>query len=188
MNRAVFLDRDGVINRKAPDGEYVTKWEQMEILPGSAEAIAMLNRAGFLVIVVSNQRCIARGLISAKEVESLHVRLCEELAKHGAIIHKIYYCPHNLEDRCACRKPKPGMVFTAAQRDSIGLSGSWMIGDSETDVRAGRNAGCMTARIASDGTIESTEADVVGPSLSAVITQILSRSPGTIAARPCATA
>jgi len=80
MKRAAFLDRDGVINRKAREGEYVTRWEEMQILPGVSDAIALLNRAGYHVIVVSNQRCVAKGLITTADVEALHQRRCEALA------------------------------------------------------------------------------------------------------------
>src|SRR5579863_834524 len=96
MRRAAFLDRDGVINVKAPEGEYVTRWEDMHFLPGVAPAIGMLNRAGFQVIVVSNQRAVAKGLITIAELESMHRRMSAALAKEGAAIDGIYYCPHEM--------------------------------------------------------------------------------------------
>ena len=87
MNKAAFLDRDGVINRKAPtEDEYITRWEEMHIIPGVAEAIALLNRAGFHVIVVSNQRCVAKGLLTTSELDALHQRMCRELGAGGAMI------------------------------------------------------------------------------------------------------
>src|SRR5205823_14054634 len=97
MNKAAFLDRDGVINRKAPEGEYITSWEDMEILPGVAEAISLLHRSGFRTIVVSNQRCVAKGLITIDELEALHHRMCDVLAQAGAKIDGVYYCPHEHE-------------------------------------------------------------------------------------------
>src|SRR5215831_6533466 len=109
MRKAAFLDRDGVINRKAREGEYVTRWEEMEILPEVGKAIALLNQAGFLVIVVTNQRCVAKGLITTGELEVLHRRMLEALANDGARIDAIYYCPHEAQPPCRCRKPKPGM-------------------------------------------------------------------------------
>lgn len=148
MNKAAFLDRDGVINRKAPtEDEYVTCWEEMQILPGVAEAVALLNNAGFLVIVVSNQRSVAKGLITEAKLDSIHQRMCNELAREGSVINDVYYCPHELEPPCACRKPQPGMLLQAAQAYDIDLSASWMIGDSDKDVEAGRRAGCRTIRV-----------------------------------------
>ena len=147
MTKAAFLDRDGVINQKAPDGGYVTKWEDFHFLPGVPEGITQLNRAGFSVIVVTNQRCIAKGLLTEIELKSLHRRMTEELARAGATVDAIYYCPHEVEPPCACRKPAPGMLLEAARFLNIDLSSSWMIGDSEADIQAGKSAGCKTVRV-----------------------------------------
>ena len=89
--RAVFLDRDGVINRKAPDGQYVTRWEDFHLLPGAIEGIAQLNRAGFCIVIVTNQRCVAKGLLTEAELEILHRRMTDQLARGGATIDAIYY-------------------------------------------------------------------------------------------------
>jgi D-glycero-D-manno-heptose 1,7-bisphosphate phosphatase len=173
MNRAAFLDRDGVINRKARQGEYITQWEEMQILPGVAEAIALLKRSGFRVIVVTNQRCVAKGLITIPQIESLHRRMNEELTLAGAAIDAVYYCPHEKDPVCGCRKPAPGMLLTAAQEHGIDLAASWMIGDSEIDVEAGRNAGCKTARLLGSNEGANGSADVVAPSLLDVVRQML---------------
>jgi D-glycero-D-manno-heptose 1,7-bisphosphate phosphatase len=165
MSRAAFLDRDGVINRKAPEGQYITCWEEMHFLPGVAEAIALLNRAEFRVIVVSNQRCVAKGLLTAAELESMHQRMCDYLARAGAIIEAVYYCPHELEPLCSCRKPAPGMLLQAAREHGIDLAASWMIGDSDIDVEAGRSAGCKTALLLGSDQSADGDADVVAPSL-----------------------
>ena len=85
MSRAAFLDRDGVINRRPPEGQYVTCWEEMDFLPGVPEAIALLNQVDFRVIVISNQRCVAKGLVTAHELESMHLRMCEHLAASGGL-------------------------------------------------------------------------------------------------------
>ena len=175
MIRAAFLDRDGVINRKRPEGEYVTHWEEMHLLPGVAEAIALLNRAGFRVIVVSNQRCIAKGLVTAAEVDAMHNQMCNELAHNGATIDRVYYCPHELNSSCNCRKPRPGMLLEAARIDHIDLAASWMIGDSEIDVEAGKKAGCKTSRLLENDEILENNPDVVTPSLLEAIRQILQR-------------
>ena len=147
MSKAVFLDRDGVINQKPPEGNYVTRWEDFHILPGVAEGVALLNRAGFTVIVVTNQRCIAKGLMTVVELENMHQRMTELLAGSGAIIDGTFYCPHEIEPVCECRKPAPGMLLNAARLHGIDLSGSWMIGDSDIDIQAGVNAGCKTVRL-----------------------------------------
>ena len=117
--RAAFLDRDGVINQKAPEGAYITRWEDVKFLPGMAEAIVQLKDAGFQVIVISNQRCVAKGLISVQELEALHERMREWLRQHGALIDAIYYCPHEKAPACNCRKPEPGML--SRQPASTGL-------------------------------------------------------------------
>jgi len=174
MSRAAFLDRDGVINRKArTEDEYITRWEEMQILPGVVEAIALLNRASFRVIVVSNQRCVAKGLLTARELDSMHQRMCSELATMGANVDGVYYCPHEEQPPCACRKPEPGMLFAAADEHRVDLTSSWMIGDSEKDVEAGRRARCKTARIlrAEDGA--DGNADVLAQSLLEAVHQIL---------------
>jgi histidinol-phosphate phosphatase family protein len=173
MNRAAFLDRDGVINRKAPEGEYITRWEEIEILPGVPEAIALLTQAGFYVLAISNQRCVAKGLLTLSELESIHKRLCDQLAAAGAILTKIYYCPHDYQPPCSCRKPAPGLFFTAARDYGIDLGKSWMIGDSEIDVEAGKSAGCRTVRIVNAGATENNGADLHAGTLLEAVHQLL---------------
>lgn len=97
MAKAAFLDRDGVINQKAPDAEYVTRWEDFHLMPGAIEGVTQLNRAGFFVIAVTNQRCIAKGLLTEEELETLHLRMTAQLSKSGATIDGIYYCPSAME-------------------------------------------------------------------------------------------
>jgi D-glycero-D-manno-heptose 1,7-bisphosphate phosphatase len=175
MNKAAFLDRDGVINQKAQtEDEYVTCWEEMKILPGVAEGICLLNKGGFRVIVVSNQRGVAKGLITAAELDSIHQRMCEELTNAGAIIDGVYYCPHELQPPCACRKPRPGMLLEAARTHAIDLTISWMIGDSDKDVEAGREAGCRTVRLLRSNETWNGTADLVARSLLEATRKILS--------------
>jgi D-glycero-D-manno-heptose 1,7-bisphosphate phosphatase len=171
--RAAFLDRDGVINQKAPEGAYVTRWEDVKFLAGIVRAIAQLKDAGFRVIVISNQRCVAKGLISVSELETLHGRMKAWLAERGAILDGIYYCPHEkTEPPCECRKPAPGMLFQAARGHAIDLEHSWMIGDSASDLDAGRRAGCRTVLIRAVPGPEA-EADIQAPSLLEAVPQIL---------------
>jgi D-glycero-D-manno-heptose 1,7-bisphosphate phosphatase len=175
MNKAAFLDRDGVINQKAPEGAYITRWEDVKFLPGVAEAIAQFNRAGWQVIIISNQRCVAKGLVSIPELEALHLRMLTWLAERGAIIDAVYYCPHEkTQPPCDCRKPEPGMLMQAAREHHIDLASSWMIGDSESDIEAGRRAGCNTMRIQPVGKEPDMKADLRAASLLEAIPQILS--------------
>src|ERR1043165_1767277 len=122
MNKAAFLDRDGVINRKAHKGEYITRWEDLRFLPGVAEAIALLKQSGYLVVVITNQRCVAKGQITIPELEALHQRMREHLAKSGAVIDAVYYCPHEKEPVCRCRKPAPAMLLDAARDHKTDLT------------------------------------------------------------------
>jgi D-glycero-D-manno-heptose 1,7-bisphosphate phosphatase len=165
VKRAVFLDRDGVINRKAVEGKYVTRWEDFHFLPGAAEAISLLVRAGWSVIVITNQRCIAKGLLTIPELQAIHRKMLHELQKSGADVAAIYYCPHEKQPPCTCRKPLPGMLLTAAHEHQIDLASSWMVGDSEKDVAAGKRAGCRTVLITSNPKGESEFADFFEPTL-----------------------
>jgi D-glycero-D-manno-heptose 1,7-bisphosphate phosphatase len=166
MNKAVFLDRDGVINRKLPEGRYVTSWAEFEFLPSAADAISLLNNAAYKVIVVTNQRCIAKGLVRSAEIEAIHRRMCRELASAGATIDAVYYCPHEKVPPCTCRKPSPGMLLSAAHDHEIDLADSWMVGDSTDDVEAGKSAGCRTARVIRDHrAAKIADSDIISRSL-----------------------
>ncbi len=137
----VFLDRDGVVNRKLPEGQYISRWTDFHILPGAEAAIASLNRSGRRVLVVTNQRGVALGLYTAQDVDALHTRLQEHLASHGAHIDGFYSCPHD-KDECDCRKPKTGLIEQAFRDFSEASSAnSLMIGDSISDIQAARNVG-----------------------------------------------
>jgi D-glycero-D-manno-heptose 1,7-bisphosphate phosphatase len=173
MNKAAFLDRDGVINRKAKKGEYITLWEEVQILPGVAAAIALLNQADFRVIVVTNQRCVAKGLLTTASLERMHVKMSDTLAAAGARIDGFYYCPHEMNPPCSCRKPAPGMLLAAAQAHQVDLGASWMIGDSENDIVAGRRAGCKTAHISGAPEDSIEYADLTAQSLLDATQQIL---------------
>ncbi|MCC8104936.1 MAG: HAD family hydrolase [Clostridiales bacterium] len=143
--KAVFLDRDGLINRQALPHQYITKWEEFEFLPNVPEAIRELNNAGYLVLIVTNQRGIARGIVTMEEVEELHHQMCKTLEANGAGIDGIYVCPHN-DGECHCRKPEIGLFLQAEQEFEIDKESSWMVGDSESDAQAGKNYGVRTIR------------------------------------------
>lgn len=153
--KAVFLDRDGTINKYVG---FLRKIDQFELLPGVADAIRKINASGYLCIVVTNQPVIARGEVTVPELEEIHRKMETLLGLEGAYLDGLYYCPHHphkgyagevpeLKIECSCRKPKPGMLLKAAEDFNIDLGKSWMVGDGENDILAGRNAGCRTALI-----------------------------------------
>ena len=162
--RAAFLDRDGTINVKAPEGEYITAPEGFEFLPGAERAIRLLAERGWRVIVVSNQRGVARGLVSTETLAEIERRIQGDLAPEAAI-DGFYYCPHDADDGCDCRKPRPGLIARAAAELGVEPGESWMIGDEESDVAAGRAAGCSTILLSPD--TPDTAADLVEPDLAA---------------------
>ena len=177
MNKAVFLDRDGVINRKGAEGDYVVRWEEFELLPGVAEAIRDLNRAAYQVIVVTNQRAVAKNIITLSELEGLHRRLIVKVAELGGRIDGIYFCPHDLDSNCECRKPNPGMLLRAMEEFQIDPKASWMVGDSEGDVQAGQRSGCRTGLITtnSNRTDAGIPADILAENLQQAVEMILMR-------------
>ncbi|MGA8849131.1 MAG: D-glycero-beta-D-manno-heptose 1,7-bisphosphate 7-phosphatase [Dehalococcoidia bacterium] len=152
MNRAVFLDRDGVITQEPP--YYAHKLSELELLPKSADAIRLLNENGFLVIVVCNQAGIAYGYYREEDAISFNQAMKDNLARDGARIDAMYYCPHHPEAKieryrldCNCRKPKPGMLTGAGKELNIDLKQSFMVGDKLSDVEAGKRAGCKTIMV-----------------------------------------
>jgi len=147
MRRAVFLDRDGTIN---VEKEYLYQASDFEFIPGAPEAIRLLNQAGIMVVVVTNQSGVARGYYTEDDVVNLHRHIARELERAGAYVDAWLYCPHHPSGRgsyalpCNCRKPLPGMLQEAAVRYDIDLENSTMIGDKLADIEAGRAAGCHT--------------------------------------------
>ncbi len=153
--KAIFLDRDGTINRYVG---FLRNIDDFELLPSVAEAIKKINASGYLAIVVTNQPVIARGEVTVPQLQEIHNKMETLLGAEDAYLDAIYYCPHHphkgyegeipgLKIDCDCRKPKPGMLLKAAEDFNIDLSQSWMIGDGENDVKAGKAAGCRTALI-----------------------------------------
>lgn len=149
--KAVFLDRDGTINREK---EYLHRPDEFEFVPGAPEAIRMLKDAGFLVVVVTNQSGVGRGYYDEKDVATLHRHMDELLAGYGTSVDAYYFCPHHpvhgkgeYQADCDCRKPLPGMLLRAVADLGIELSLSWMVGDKPADVEAGIAAGCRTALV-----------------------------------------
>jgi D-glycero-D-manno-heptose 1,7-bisphosphate phosphatase len=147
MRRAVFLDRDGTLNRAAAPGDYVSAAFELELLDGAATAVALFARAGYLCVVVSNQRGVALGQMTDEDLAAVDARLRDLVAIGGAELNATYYCTHGLDDGCDCRKPLPGLIMRAARELDIELAASWMVGDSKTDAEAGARAGCRTLRV-----------------------------------------
>jgi|GEM_PF-5700 len=152
---AIFLDRDGVINKKMAEGDYVTQWSQFSFLPGVFEAIKLFNDRGYLVIVVTNQQCVGKGIVPMETIRTIHEKMAKSIEENGAHVDGVYMCPHLVADECSCRKPGTGL-FEMALRDfrrrgvSIDMAKSYMIGDSETDIVAGKKAGLYALQIARD--------------------------------------
>jgi D-glycero-D-manno-heptose 1,7-bisphosphate phosphatase len=161
--KVVFLDRDGVINRKPPRADYVKCWEEFEFLPGAIDAIKLLNQHGYIVIVVTNQPGIARGMMTEADLQYIHNRLQAELQAHGAHIDRIYYCPHGWDEGCDCRKPKPGLLYQAARELNLNLSKSILIGDDERDIVAGNTAGCKTYMISTEDGLLTIVKSLIAP-------------------------
>jgi histidinol-phosphate phosphatase family protein len=162
--KAAFLDRDGVLNRRAGPHDYVKSPAEFAWLDGAREGVLRLNREGWLVLVVSNQRGIARGLMSAADLEAIHALARRGLAERGARVDAFYVCPHGDEDACGCRKPQPGLIVRAAEEWSVDLGASLLVGDDPRDVEAARRAGVGRVRqMPSDGHLARELEALLGP-------------------------
>jgi D-glycero-D-manno-heptose 1,7-bisphosphate phosphatase len=145
---AIFLDRDGTLNRKAPEGEYIRKAEDLCLLPGAGEAVRLINTAGIPAILITNQRWLSGPLADLAAYQAVTTRLDKLLADDGGHLDAIYVCPH-AADSCDCRKPAPGLLLRASKDLGINLAASVMIGDSSTDMAAGNAAGTANVLIGS---------------------------------------
>jgi D-glycero-D-manno-heptose 1,7-bisphosphate phosphatase len=166
--RLALLDRDGTLNRKAPEGDYVTAADQLELLPGAAEAVRSLNEAGVAVAVVTNQRAVALGRIDDAGLTAVHDALRRRLAQAGARVDAIYHCPHE-RGTCACRKPEPGLLAAAARDFGATAADSVMIGDADSDVEAGRRFGARTVQL----TLGPSRSSLTAPDLRAAVRLVL---------------
>ena len=176
--KALFLDRDGTINKYVG---FLRDINEFKLLDGVSDAIKDINASGYLAVVVTNQPVIARGEVTVPELDAIHNKLETLLGNDGAYIDGLYYCPHHpdkgfvgeipeLKIDCECRKPKPGMLIKAAEDLNIDLGSSWMIGDGKNDIEAGRNAGCKTVYLGTDGSVLS---DLKADSLKSAVGIIL---------------
>jgi D-glycero-D-manno-heptose 1,7-bisphosphate phosphatase len=149
---AVFLDRDGTLTVEA---EWVTKREELRLLPGACDAVALLSRAGFAVVLATNQSAVARGLVTESQLAEIHAHLADALARGGARLDAVYACPHHPSEgvppfrrECECRKPKPGMLLAAARDLDLDLARSHVVGDAERDLAAGAAVGARGILVA----------------------------------------
>lgn len=145
--KAVILDRDGVLNERPPVAQYVKSWGEFRWLPGTMEALLLLKDAGYKLILASNQSGIARGVMTEDDLLRLHQQMTKELAAVGVTLDAIYYCPHGWDEGCFCRKPSPGLLFQAQRNFHLDLTKTLFIGDDERDHEAGELAGCRTALV-----------------------------------------
>jgi D-glycero-D-manno-heptose 1,7-bisphosphate phosphatase len=169
----VFLDRDGTINVKPPEGEYVTSPGGLVLLPGVARAVARLNAAGIRTVLVTNQSWLSRPSGDPARYAAIHARLVELLAAEGARLDAAYHCPH-ARATCDCRKPEPGLLLRAAREVQFRLDQSVVIGDRGTDLMAGRAAGTSTILVRTgDDDSAAADADLVADDLPAAVGLIL---------------
>ena len=163
--KAIFLDRDGTINRYVG---FLRTMDEFELLPDVGEAIRKINKSGTLAIVVTNQPVVARGEVTLEELDQIHQKMETLLGLEGAYLDNIYVCPHHpnkgfegeieeLKIDCECRKPKPGLILQAVKDFNINLSGSWMIGDQDTDILCGKAAGTQTAKVGEKSLLQIIE-------------------------------
>ena len=149
LNKTIFLDRDGVINVDSP--LYIKSWNEFMFIPGSLEALRILNEKGFDVILITNQSIINRGMVTQDVLEHIFMMMNSEIESSGGKITDIFFCPHTPEEGCACRKPLTGMIQKAREKYEIDISESIMVGDSAKDIQCARNAGCGTAILVETG-------------------------------------
>lgn len=143
--RAIFLDRDGVINENRDD--HVKSWDEFALIPGAMQGMRLLSEAGWPIFVVTNQAAVNRGLVSHQTLEQINGRMVSLAHRHGARIRDVRYCPHRPDERCRCRKPSPGMLTSLAAEHGVDLARSYLVGDALTDVAAGHAVGCTTVLV-----------------------------------------
>ena len=137
---AIFLDRDGVINRNRAD--HVKSWREFEFLPGVLAALRRLSQLEWPVVVISNQAVVGRGLVSQQTIDEINANMVSVAHSVGGRIDRVFYCPHRSEENCNCRKPQPGLLLDAAEQMKLDLSSSFFVGDAESDVMAAKAVGC----------------------------------------------
>jgi D-glycero-D-manno-heptose 1,7-bisphosphate phosphatase len=143
--RAIFLDRDGVINQNRND--HVKTWSEFEFIPRTLAALRLLSQHGYHIFIVTNQAIVSRGITSVETLNDIHDRMRKQIQLHGGHIHDLRFCPHDQHEECDCRKPRPGMLLDLAERWRIDLTRATMIGDAWTDIAAAHSVGCRAALV-----------------------------------------
>ena len=146
-NQAIFLDRDGVINQERSD--YVKTWSEFEFLPGALSALCDLATLNLPILVLTNQSVVGRGIVAQATIEMIHKQANAQIVRAGGRVDAFFLCPHHPDDRCLCRKPKPGLLLQAAAAFTLQLSECIFIGDSITDALAAQAVGCQSLLVAS---------------------------------------
>lgn len=178
LRPAVFLDRDGTLT---VESDWVRSGRDLALVPGAAEAVALFSRAGFTVVLVTNQSAVARGIVTEPELAAIHAHFAALLAERGARIDAFYHCPHHPTEgvgayrtECACRKPRPGMLLAAARELGLDLSRSWIVGDALRDLEAGWSAGTRAVLVATGkGAAEHAAALAKGRAPDAFVPDVL---------------
>lgn len=148
--KIIFLDRDGVINKKMPEGDYVKNWGEFEFLNGAVEALTAAFKKGYEIYIITNQAGVGKGLMKKEDLDLIHQNMQNELLNRGVRLGGIYCCCHTSKNNCKCRKPKPGMLFRAAKEHKINLADVFFIGDSQSDMEAANAAGCKAILLTKD--------------------------------------
>lgn len=147
--KAIFLDRDGVINRDPGDKKYVTSWKGFRFLPKAKSAIIKLRKKGFRIFIISNQAGVGKGIFTKGALDAITKRMLDGIKKAGGKIDGVYYCTHRKIDRCPCRKPKSGLIDIATRKYTVKLAESFFIGDTIRDVKTARAVGCKSILVLS---------------------------------------
>ena len=147
--RAIFLDRDGVINQNRDN--YVKSIDEFILLPDVPKAINLLNQRGYKIIIITNQSAINRGIITEHQLSQIHEYMLNILRSHECRIHRIYYCPHRPDENCQCRKPQSGLIKKAIEDFNINVKDSWLIGDSDSDIQAAKELNLKSIKIERNG-------------------------------------
>jgi D-glycero-D-manno-heptose 1,7-bisphosphate phosphatase len=163
--KAIFLDRDGTINAGVPKYERVDSVDKVELLPKAVEGLALLATLGYMNFFVTNQAGLAEGLISQSDFDAINNEVLHQIVPSEIKITETYICPHGEGSECDCRKPKPGLLLSAAAKYDIDLASSWMIGDRITDIHTGINAGTKTILVQTGSILEAPEATFVAANL-----------------------
>ncbi len=148
--KVIFLDRDGTLNVKAGRAQYIERPQQFKWLAGAREALKILSKNDYMILIITNQPGIQREMVTWENLNKIHHKMLTDLAEDDVLINKIYICPHGWDDNCDCRKPKPGMLYQAQKEYSLNLPECILIGDDERDITAGMSAGCKAFMVTSD--------------------------------------